>query len=48
MDTVLHELQHHLESQAGLDDLARMELEELAKTLVRNNNKNDPLLVEIY
>lgn len=31
MDTVLHELQHHLEDQAGRDDLARME--DLAKAL---------------
>jgi len=29
-DTVLHELQHHLESLAGCDDLARKEIEELA------------------
>jgi predicted Zn-dependent protease with MMP-like domain len=33
MDTVLHELQHHLEAQAGIDDLARKEIEELAKAL---------------
>mgnify|MGYP000912407215 CR=1 FL=1 len=33
MDTVLHELQHHLESMAGCDDLARREIEELEKTL---------------
>lgn len=30
MDTVLHELQHHLESLAGRDDLAQKEMEELA------------------
>ncbi|NPV91367.1 MAG: metallopeptidase family protein [Firmicutes bacterium] len=33
MDTVLHELQHHLEDRAGRDDLARKELEELAEAL---------------
>lgn len=33
MDTVLHEMQHHLESLAGRDDLARQEIEELAKAL---------------
>lgn len=33
MDTVLHEIQHHLESQAGLDDLGQREMEELAKAL---------------
>ncbi len=33
LDTVLHELQHHLESLAGRDDLARKEIEELAKAL---------------
>ncbi len=33
MDTVLHELQHHLESMAGRDDLAQKEIEELAQTL---------------
>lgn len=33
MDTVLHELQHHLESLAGRDDLAQKEIEELAKAL---------------
>lgn len=33
IDTVLHEMQHHLESMAGTDDLARRELEELAKAL---------------
>lgn len=32
-DTVLHEMQHHLESLAGRDDLARQELEELARAL---------------
>jgi hypothetical protein len=31
MDTVLHELQHHLEAESGRDDLARKEIEELAK-----------------
>ena len=31
METVLHELQHHLESLAGNDDLARQEMEELLK-----------------
>jgi len=33
VDTVLHEMQHHLESLAGCDDLARKEAEELAKVL---------------
>jgi predicted Zn-dependent protease with MMP-like domain len=33
MDTVLHEMQHHLEAQAGRDDLARKEIEELARAL---------------
>ncbi len=33
LETVLHELQHHLEAQAGSDDLARKEMEELAKDL---------------
>ncbi len=33
LDTVLHELQHHLESLAGRDDLARREIAELAKAL---------------
>ena len=33
MDTVLHELQHHLESMAGRDDLAQKEIEELTQAL---------------
>jgi hypothetical protein len=33
MDTVLHELQHHLESLAGRDDLAQKEIAELAEAL---------------
>ncbi|MDD2554360.1 MAG: metallopeptidase family protein [Desulfotomaculaceae bacterium] len=33
VETVLHELQHHLESLAGCDDLARKEIEELARFL---------------
>jgi len=33
IDTVLHEIQHHLESLAGQDDLAQEEIEELAKAL---------------
>lgn len=33
METVLHEMQHHLESLAGRDDLARQEMEELEKAL---------------
>lgn len=33
LDTVLHELQHHLEARAGRDDLARKEIEELAQAL---------------
>lgn len=32
-DTVLHEMQHHLETQAGRDDLARREAAELAQAL---------------
>lgn len=32
-DTVLHEMQHHLESMAGRDDLARQEIAELAQAL---------------
>lgn len=38
VDTVLHEMQHHLESQAGCDDLARKEIEELARAL-----QDDPI-----
>lgn len=30
-ETVWHELQHHLESLAGVDDLTREEMEELAR-----------------
>ncbi|MDI6710031.1 MAG: metallopeptidase family protein [Thermoanaerobacterales bacterium] len=30
-ETILHELQHHLETMAGVDDLARAELAELAR-----------------
>ena len=37
IDTVLHEMEHHLESLAGCDDLARSEIEELARAL-----QNDP------
>ncbi|MGE5398057.1 MAG: metallopeptidase family protein [Chitinophagales bacterium] len=33
LDTIFHELQHHLESLAGRDDLARKELQELAEIL---------------
>lgn len=33
MDTVLHEMQHHLESLAGRDDLARQEMQELEKIM---------------
>ncbi len=33
VDTVFHEMQHHLESMAGRDDLARQEVEELARAL---------------
>lgn len=33
IDTVLHEMQHHLESMAGRDDLARQEMEELAQAM---------------
>jgi hypothetical protein len=32
-ETILHELQHHLEARAGTDDLARAEKEELEKAL---------------
>lgn len=34
-DTVLHELQHHLEAMAGRDDLARKEAQELAEAMRR-------------
>ena len=37
IDTVLHEMEHHLESLAGCDDLARREIEELTRVL-----QNDP------
>jgi hypothetical protein len=40
MDTVLHELQHHLESRAGREDLARREIAELARVL-REGIKRD-------
>lgn len=33
VDTVLHEMQHHLESRAGRDDLAKQEIEELTRAL---------------
>ncbi|MEA4925504.1 MAG: metallopeptidase family protein [Syntrophomonadaceae bacterium] len=33
MDTVLHEMQHHLEALAGREDLARKEIAELAQAL---------------
>jgi hypothetical protein len=33
VDTVLHEMQHHREAQAGRDDLARQETQELARFL---------------
>lgn len=33
LDTVYHEMQHHMESKAGRDDLARQEMEELAQAL---------------
>ncbi len=33
IDTVLHEMQHHLEALAGRDDLAQKEMEELARAL---------------
>jgi predicted Zn-dependent protease with MMP-like domain len=33
IETVFHEMQHHLESMAGRDDLARQELEELGRIL---------------
>ena len=37
IDTVLHEMQHHLEAQAGREDLARQEIAELAKALREDN-----------
>ncbi|MDD3022928.1 MAG: metallopeptidase family protein [Syntrophomonadaceae bacterium] len=33
IDTVLHEMQHHMEAKAGRDDLARSEIAELGKAL---------------
>ena len=33
IDTVLHEMQHHLGAIAGRDDLAQQEMEELARAL---------------
>jgi predicted Zn-dependent protease with MMP-like domain len=33
VDTVLHEMQHHLESLAGREDLAQKEIGDLAKAL---------------
>ncbi len=33
IDTVLHEMQHHLESKAGRDDLAQKEMQELARVM---------------
>lgn len=33
IDTMLHEMQHHLESLAGRDDLAQKEMEELARAM---------------
>jgi predicted Zn-dependent protease with MMP-like domain len=33
INTVLHEMQHHLESLAGRDDLGQKEMEELAQVL---------------
>ncbi len=33
LDTVMHEIQHHLESLAGRDDLAIKEMEELTQAL---------------
>lgn len=33
IDTVLHEMQHHLEALAGREDLARQEMEEIARAL---------------
>jgi hypothetical protein len=44
MDTVLHEMQHHLESRAGRDDLARSEIEELTRALQGEGKKRDQLL----
>ena len=36
IDTVLHELQHHIEALAGRDDLARQEMEELARAMQKS------------
>jgi len=33
IDTVLHEMQHHLESLAGRDDLGQKEIEELERAM---------------
>ena len=33
IETVLHELQHHLESLAGSEELARQEIEDLRKAI---------------
>lgn len=38
IETVLHELQHHLESMAGSDALAQQEMEELAKALQKGDS----------
>jgi len=35
IDTVYHEMQHHLESMAGRDDLGQKEMAELARALGR-------------
>lgn len=35
LDTVFHEMQHHLESKAGRDDLARQEIQDLARYMGR-------------
>lgn len=39
LDTVLHEMQHHLELMAGRDDLGRREMEELAQALRDSGRK---------
>lgn len=40
-ETIWHELRHHLESLAGVDDLAREELEELLRYLEGRNKKGE-------
>ena len=44
IETVFHEMQHHLESMAGRDDLARQELEELGRILGQRRDEQNALL----